>query len=58
MEFTASSRELPAYVESAEPRESHAGREGIGLGALVVLLAPVGLAAWLAIGVAVYRAVT
>jgi hypothetical protein len=58
MEFTASSRERPAYVESAEARESHAGREGIGLGALLVLLTPVGLAAWLAIGVAVYRAVT
>lgn len=53
------SRELPAYVESADPKEgpSEAG-EGSGLGALLILLTPFALTAWLAIGLAVHRVVT
>jgi hypothetical protein len=59
MEPLASSPELPAYVESAEASEgsSEAG-EGNGLGALLMTLTPFALAAWFAIGLAVYRAIT
>jgi hypothetical protein len=59
MEPLASSRELPAYVEPAEAGEgpSEAG-EGSGLGALLIMLTPFALAAWFAIGLAVYRVVT
>jgi hypothetical protein len=52
-------RQLPAHAESAEAAEGFSVLgEGIGLGALLVLLIPVSLAAWAAIGLAVYRALT
>ena len=59
MEPLATSRELPAYVEPAEASEGplEAG-EGSGLGALLIMLTPFALAAWFAIGLAVYRAAT
>jgi hypothetical protein len=59
MEPLAHSREFPAYFESAEAREgpSETGESG-GLGALLIMLTPFALAAWLAIGLAVSRVVT
>jgi hypothetical protein len=59
MEPLASSRELPAYIEPAEAGEAplEAG-EGSGLGALLMMLTPFALAAWFAIGLAVYRVAT
>jgi hypothetical protein len=59
MKLSASLRELPVFFESVDARESppEAG-EGNGLGALVVMLVPFALAAWLAIGVAVYRVIS
>jgi hypothetical protein len=47
-----------AYVESADATDGPAGaREGIGLGAVLVILSPFALAAWVAIGLGVYRVV-
>jgi hypothetical protein len=47
------------YVESPEVTGGHLNvPEGIGLGTLLVLLSPLALAAWFAIGSAVYRVVT
>jgi hypothetical protein len=59
MEPLASSRELPAYVQPAEANDglSEAG-VSTGLGALLVVASPFALAAWVAIGLAVYRLVT
>lgn len=59
MEPLASSRELTAYAESAEAHDvpSEAGERG-GLAALLVIASPFALAAWVAIGLAVYRLVT
>jgi hypothetical protein len=59
MKLSASLRELPVFFDSVEARESppEAG-EGIGLGALLVMLVPIALAAWFAIGVVVYRVIT
>jgi hypothetical protein len=52
----ASSTELTTYVEPAEATERSSGvAGGIGLGALLILLTPLALAAWSAIGVAIYR---
>lgn len=58
MEPLASSRELTAY-KSAEAHDvpSEAGERG-GLAALLVIASPFALAAWVAIGLAVYRLVT
>jgi hypothetical protein len=59
MEPLASSRELPASAEPAETRDGTAeAGESNGLGALLVVASPFALAAWLAIGLAVYRLVT
>jgi hypothetical protein len=59
MEPLADSRVFPAYVESAEAGESpsETGESG-RLAALLMVLTPFALAAWLAIGLAVYLAVT
>ena len=59
MDPPAFSHELPAYVESAEASDasSEAG-EGSRLAALLVFASPFALGAWIAVGVAVYRAVT
>lgn len=56
MEPLASFRELPAYGEHADARDGPA--ETGGLGGLLVVLSPFGLAVWFAIGSAVYRALT
>ena len=59
MEPLASSSELSAYVGSPKARESPSeADEGTRLGALLVVLTPFALAAWFAIGLAVYRGVT
>jgi hypothetical protein len=59
MKPLAPSRELPAYLESAE---ASAGLpetgEGNRLAALLVMLVPFALAAWFAIGLGIYRYVT
>lgn len=48
-----------AYVESAEANDRHSrADEGDGLGAVVIVLTPFALAAWVAIGLVVYRAIT
>lgn len=58
MEPLAFSRELPAYIE---PAEANDGLSEVvvssGLGALLVIASPFALAAWVAIGLAVYRLV-
>jgi hypothetical protein len=57
MESSAQSHELREYVESGEASDgSEPGSSR--LGALLVLLLPFALAAWFAIGLAVYRVVT
>ena len=59
MEHLASSSELPASIGLPEATaESRVVGEGIGLGALLVMLTPFALAAWSAIGLAVYRVLT
>jgi hypothetical protein len=59
MESLASSHELPASAEPAEARDGTADAgESSGLGGLLIILSPFALAAWLAIGSAVYRVVT
>lgn len=58
MEPLAYSHELPAYVDPAEATDASEADEGGGLGALLVIASPFALAAWLAIGLAVYRLVT
>jgi hypothetical protein len=58
MEHLAST-ELQTYVEPAEATAgSRVVGEGVGLGALLVMLMPFALAAWSAIGFAVYRVLT
>jgi hypothetical protein len=58
MEPSAQSYAPMAYVESAEATDGPwDAREGIGLGPLLVLLSPFALAAWVAIGLGVYRVV-
>lgn len=59
MEPLAYSRELPAYVDPAEANDcASEADESSGLGALLVVASPFALAAWLAIGLAVYRLLT
>jgi hypothetical protein len=58
METLAQSRELRARVDSVEASDASEAGEGSGLGALLILLSPFALAAWFAIGLAVYRVVT
>ena len=58
MEGLAHSRELRAHVDSVEASDGLDAAEGSGLGALLILLSPFALAAWFAIGSAVYRVVT
>jgi hypothetical protein len=59
MEPSAQSYAPTAYVESVEEADRPAdAREGIGLGALLIILSPFGVAAWVAIGLGVYRVVT
>lgn len=59
MEPLAFSSELTAYAEPAEAHDvpSEAGERG-ALAALLVIASPFALAAWVAIGLAVYRLVT
>jgi hypothetical protein len=58
MDTPAFTHELPAYAESAEASDalSEAGESG-RLAALLVLASPFALAAWVAVGAAVYRLV-
>jgi hypothetical protein len=56
MEPLATSHELPAFGEHVDALDGPA--ETGGLGALLVVLSPLALAAWYAIGSAVYRALT
>jgi hypothetical protein len=59
MEHLASAREHSASFEAPEATEdSQVVGEGIGLGALLVVLMPVALAAWFAIGLMAYRVLT
>lgn len=58
MEPSASAHELTADAESAEAGDRSSEAKGPGLGALLVIASPFALAAWVAIGVAVYQAVT
>jgi hypothetical protein len=58
MERLAQSHELRAYVESAEASDGSEAGGSSRLGALLILLSPFALAAWFAIGLAVYRVVT
>lgn len=59
METLAPSGELPVHVDATGASECPSeAREGIGLGALLIVLTPFALAAWLAIGLAVSRAGT
>ena len=59
MEPSAQSYAPTAYVESVEEADRPADvREGIGLGALLIILSPFAVAAWVAIGLGVYRVVT
>jgi hypothetical protein len=45
-----------AYVESADAAGGRAGAgEGIGLGPVLIVLSPFALAAWVAIGLGMYR---
>jgi hypothetical protein len=57
METSAQFRELRAHVESAEASDGWEAGDS-GLGALLIILSPFALAAWFAIGLAVYRVVT
>jgi hypothetical protein len=57
MESSAQSHELRAYVESDEASGGSEAGVSSRLGALLMLLLPFSLAAWFAIGLAVYRAV-
>ena len=58
MEPSAYSSELPAFGEAAEASEySSEGREGMGLSALLIVLAPFALVAWFAIGIALYKVI-
>lgn len=58
VELSAQSYAPTAYVESTEAAGGPLdAREGIGLGALLILLSPLAIAAWFAIGSAVYRVV-
>ena len=58
METSAQSRKLRAHVESAEASDGWEADGSSRLGALLILLLPFALAAWFAIGLAVYRVVT
>jgi hypothetical protein len=59
MEPSAQSYAPTAYVESVEEAGRPAdAREGIGLGALLIILSPFAVAAWVAIGLGVYRVLT
>ena len=59
MEPLAPSREFPVYVDAPAASEGLSeAREDSGLGALLIVLTPFALAAWLAIGLAISRAVT
>jgi hypothetical protein len=59
MEPSAQSYAPTAYVESVEEADRSAdAREGIGLGALLIILSPFAVVAWVAIGLGVYRIVT
>jgi hypothetical protein len=58
MEPSAQSYAPMAYVESAEATDGPwDARDGIGLGPLLIILSPFALAAWIAIGLGVYRVV-
>lgn len=58
MEHLAPSSELPVFADSTDASggRSEPG-EGIGLGALLIVLTPFGLAAWFALGLAAFRVV-
>ena len=60
MEPSAYFRAPTACAESAEASDgsSVVAREGPGLGPVLIILMPCALAAWVAIGVAVYGVVT
>ena len=59
MEPSAQSYAPTAYLESAEATDGPwDARDGIGFGALLILLSPLALTAWFAIGSAVYRVLT
>jgi hypothetical protein len=58
MESSAQSQELRAYVESGEASDGSEAGGSSRFGALLMLLLPFALAAWFAIGLAVYRVVT
>ena len=59
MEPSVSSPTFPAYDESDQASEDPAEvGEGSGLALLLIILTPFALAAWFAIGLAVYRGVT
>lgn len=58
MEPSAAPYAPKVYVESPEVTGGLDVPEGIGLGTLLILLSPFALAAWFAIGSAVYRVVT
>jgi hypothetical protein len=58
METSAQSRELWAHVESAEASDGWEADGSSRLGALLIILSPFALAAWAAIGSAVYRILT
>jgi hypothetical protein len=58
MEPSAQSYASTAYVESAKAGDgSSDASEGIGLGPLLIILSPFAVAAWVAIGLGVYRVV-
>jgi hypothetical protein len=59
METSAESYAHKAFVESPEATGGHVDApEGIGLGTLLIVLTPLALAVWFAIGSAVHRVVT
>ncbi|HWB55598.1 MAG TPA: hypothetical protein VG479_01515 [Gaiellaceae bacterium] len=58
MERLASPYELSAYLEPTRPGTGPWDDAEGGLAALLVMATPLALASWLAIGVALYHAVT